>query len=794
MAGNVFACSERQPGRQADDRLPAGKCCTFRPRPRMLGKMDSDGQTARRLRIQNPRLRTAPVSAVDLDNRHLPNDAGGFEPSHSHDRGAAEPRVDPQLVQQTKLEIRNLVHQITRLSQSEIPPERFFDEFLQLVVAALAAPGGAVWRASPVAAAGSNISLRLQSQVNLAQVGLLPEPQSPTTPESHAAPQTPAGHTQLLQSTAAGGKAVAVDPRTQLEATDSPSNPTAFLLLLAPIPIDVDGVAVVEIFQRPGGGPVTRRGYLRFLTQMCELAAEFFRQRRLRVLTEQRQWWQSCERFVQSIHRQLDSRKTATAVCNDGCRLIGADRVTVVIRRGQSWRVAAISGLDSWDKHSETVERLAGLCKTVAACRETLWFDATGAPDEFAPQIHWRLQQYVDSSHARALGMLPCVAPADTDEAGISARTSANASDEKPFAMILVERFADARFPKDIRGRAAAVRDLATPALNNARQHECLPMLPLLRTMAAAYDRLRTTARAKTLLAIVICCVAVLALVFIPMELKVRARGHLLPADCRNVFAQVAGTVNEVPVENGQLVDAGQPLVTLQNFDLEREHSDLLGRIATNRQRMLAIQSTLLKQPDLAPGERSRLTSEFSQREESAASMLQQKKLLDRKLRELVIRSPIAGQIVTWQVADELRNKPVAVGERLLTVVNPQGDWELEVRVRDRDLRHVLNREQPGRHAMATAANHSPRVSFALATLPGRQFTGRLLEIQPAVEEGESGDGWVRLQVAVDKRQLPELRPNVAVDARVHCGTRPLGYVWLRDLIDTVHAAIAFYL
>src|SRR4051812_26378620 len=72
---------------------------------------------------------------------------------------------DPLLVQETKNEIRALVHEIAKLAQQEILPEEFYAGFLGRIVSAMASVGGAVWTS------GDN-GLTLKYQVNLAGAGL----------------------------------------------------------------------------------------------------------------------------------------------------------------------------------------------------------------------------------------------------------------------------------------------------------------------------------------------------------------------------------------------------------------------------------------------------------------------------------------------------------------------------------------------------------------------------------------------------------------------------------------------
>ena len=59
------------------------------------------------------------------------------------------------------------------------------------------------------------------------------------------------------------------------------ANPTGFLLLLGLLKTDLETIGVVEIFQRAEAGPTTQKGYLRFLMQMCELAGDFLKSHQL---------------------------------------------------------------------------------------------------------------------------------------------------------------------------------------------------------------------------------------------------------------------------------------------------------------------------------------------------------------------------------------------------------------------------------------------------------------------------------------------------------------------------------
>ena len=257
--------------------------------------------------------------------------------------------VDAEQVERAKREIQGLVHEIAELSRSEISPAEFYDAMLNKVVAALAAPGGAVWTVSDAG------GLQLAYQINLRQTGLDRESDRPAAARPAACTRCCSGSEGALVAPHSGaGDATDNDE-------DAAANPTDFLLVLAPVHNDQGPQGVVEIFQRPGARITTQRGYLRFLLQVCEFAGDFLKARRLRHLSEKQTLWEQLETFTRTAHEKLDVRQTAYTIANEGRRLIGCDRVSVAIRRGGSCPIEAVSGQDTFDKRSNVTVMLGKL-------------------------------------------------------------------------------------------------------------------------------------------------------------------------------------------------------------------------------------------------------------------------------------------------------------------------------------------------------------------------------------------------------------------------------------------------
>src|SRR3989304_3257062 len=256
---------------------------------------------------------------------------------------SSEQSLDPQLIEQTKQQIRMLVNEISKLAKSDMAPEEFYGEFLPRVVSALAAVGGAVWVAE------GQGRLALGYQINLQETRLRDNQEDQVR------------HGRLLHKVFLSGEGNLVPPRSGAADDEQGANPTDFLLVLAPLKAAEETVGVVEIFQRPDTRPATQKGYLRFLGEMGDRAGEFFKSHQLRHFTDRQVLWTQLEEFTRSVHASLHPRETAYTIANEGRRLIECDRVSVAIRKGRKCLVEAVSGQDLVDKRSTTVRLLGRL-------------------------------------------------------------------------------------------------------------------------------------------------------------------------------------------------------------------------------------------------------------------------------------------------------------------------------------------------------------------------------------------------------------------------------------------------
>ena len=675
---------------------------------------------------------------------------------------STEQSLDPQLIEQTKQQIRSLVAEIAQLSKEDITPQEFYQEFLTRVVSALAAIGGAVW------ARNDDGRLALQYQINLQETKLL---------ESEDAQ---AKHGRLLYKAMQTGEGVLVPPNSGHGDDDEAANPTNFLVVLGPMKTDLEVAGVLEIFQRAEAGPNTQRGYLRFVTQMCDLAADYLKSHQLRHFSDRQVMWSQLEDFTHMVHTALDPLETAYTIANEGRRLIECDRVSVAIRKGSKCTIEAVSGQDVFDKRSNTVRLLGKLATAVVATGETVWY--TGDTSDMAPQVEDAIQEYVDDSHSKTVAVLP-LKPPKTEEQDDPDEPP---KDEAPFGALIIEQIEDSRIPQSMVQRVEVVARHSATALGNSLEHNSLFLMPVWRTIGKAKWIVQARTLPKTISISVAVLLVLLGLVLWPADFEINVKGTLEPVQRHDVFARIDGVVKELDVRHGDVVKHGQVLARLNNTDLQVALEDVRGRRLTTMKQILSKQREI-KEGRLSVEDRNRLYGELAALQQQYKSLETQLVLYEEKQRDLDIVSPASGRIVTWDLYRRLIHRPVQRGQVLMQVADPSGDWELELHVPDDRMGFITQGQAELRQKGENEKADALPVTYVLATDPDQEFEGTVKEMHLSAEvRGDEGNT-VLIKTAIDKEKLPHLRPGATVNAKIYCGRCAIGYVWFHDLVSWVH-------
>lgn len=126
-----------------------------------------------------------------------------------------------------------------------------------------------------------------------------------------------------------------------------------------------------------------------------------------------------------------------------------------------------------------------------------------------------------------------------------------------------------------------------------------------------------------------------------------------------------------------------------------------------------------------------------------------------------------------------------------MNVADLTGPWMLELRVPEHRMGHIADAWK------ATQEAGQPlTVRFVLSTSPNDEHEGVVQKIASRAEMDEHQEHTVLVTVTLDKASIsdPLLRPGAAATGKLLCGRRPLGYVWLHDVLEWFQREILFRL
>jgi len=634
-------------------------------------------------------------------------------------------RSDPIDPVQVRAEIDQTLRELQDLAAGDFDPAQFYTQLLQRVARVLGASGAAVWIAD---ASGGLHLLRHES---LAQVWR-GQPRKAIDAERRRL------EGWLRESPEVAPTAAPVRIASKIEPAGA-----------------LWGLLTFYLDQQPPREALL--GLQRFVDAAAAAATHYQSRHELRHWNQDRDALSRLHDFTMAVHRPWSAQEVLLEVANEGRRLLDCDRVAVAVRRGGRYRVVAASGVATLNRRSAELQKLEQLATATMRGRQAFFYDES--PQERPPEIDRPLQAYLDESAARRMAIVPL--------------QSDSATGQRPSAALVVEQMSDR--PLDAASQSLwLLADHAAVAIGRATRLRRLPLVGPLLGVASVRQTLTRRWLPRWLLAISIVAGLVAALTLVQTDYRVRVTGQLTPTIQRHVFAPVDGIVVELLVKHGDVVQAGQTLATLKSPELQRETTRLQGAIATAEQKFAAARTARLEAlSDSQAPSQGQLASQQLLVEKELATLRAEMKLLEDARQQLRVTSPIAGSVITWDVDQSLGARPVARGQRLLTVADLSGDWHAEFQAADRKAGPILEVGQAAVVRFVTAARpdvpHQARASnFRLASEP-----------DPA-----TGENRLLFQATLHANAQLQLRPGAQLLGEVECGRRSLAYVWLGELYE----------
>ena len=635
-----------------------------------------------------------------------------------------------------RLRMERSIDQLADLARSEIEPGRFFGEVLSRALQ----PGGAT----------QAILWRQSVEGHWQPAGILPshEPLDAATIDQRQ---------ELLID-------VSTDEQPRRVSAKTGSH------LFSPIRHAGLPVGILETAHDPNEEGPLPQSPLPFFAALCEITADFLSQHELQQLRRARTIWQQWDQYSHRLWQSLDLSAVCAAIANDGRWLAECDRVSVLIRRGRSFQLKSVSGVERVEPRSTATRSLESLARLAASQGRSVWQLAaeTEVGEAGDARLDETLLRHVRDSGATGVGIVPVFAKRDEQDRS------------PPSAVIVFEQFQPLGDLTAWRSRGESLANRSGLTLRAALERSQIPWLGL-------WQRLpRLLLRPLTLLVLTLLAGIVSALVLIPAEFTVTGPANVWPAQRREVFASTSGIIDQVLVAHGDDVQQDQPLLVLRDPELEADTPRIIGEIATVNERLKGVQAARLaggNTPDAVSRARQ-LTADEQELQERLRTLELQRLLIEERRANLTLRSPISGKVLTWDIAQHLSARPVERGQSLLTIGETTGPWVVEVQVADKHAGPLLRARQE------SSANLD--VDFRLATETGQTYRGHVQDVSLTSETDDTSHSHVRVVVAFDRHQMEQPRPGATVLPRIRCGPRSLGYVWLHDLIDTIRTRLLF--
>lgn len=673
--------------------------------------------------------------------------------------------LDSSLVQQTKSEIRTLAAEVAELAHSGVSVDEFYDGFLPRICVAMGASASAVW-------------LLHERELSLEASHTLPADLFDESESGQCNP-TPA-HLSILECAIADGQPVLVPPKSVTVEVDRPTNPIQESLIIVPVRVEEEIEYVVEIVQKPSGGPAAQRGYLRFVAQMADLLADYFRRKKLSDFAEQAETLELLESSLLDVSQQTSFTQTAQVAAEALNELAEAEITVLIEKRGRRIQTLAVSDADAPDPRSEITLLISELTRELNrqhrdVCKAPLWLaaterrgaDARGGADANKKQEGYEsfqieFDKLCEILHCRSAAVISFDDSASTlGWLFFSGASKVHRQEEG--------RESVSRFGKSIGSLLVAAR----PQPNVWQSW--LPFQTHPGQLASKRHQIQ-----KWISRVALIGLAVIIAGF-PLPQQISATATLIPVEKVPYYAPYDGVVREVLVNEGDSVQKGRVLLQLVSHELSTQYDALIGELRLNEDRQEQLEDLLNRGTELSQIERNQLEGDLQLLQIQSQTKQQDRQVINKQLQELRIDAIAEGVVATWNLSNRLLNRPVVAGDLLVTTYVPEGRWKLQLAIPDYRVGIVASRLS----ALEGEGQGIP-VSFSLSSHPDQLQKAALIRLGShtirSTAEGAGNEKSVVLgEAMLDVKKLPLAKDGAIARATIDCGKVPAIWLMVRD-------------
>ena len=217
--------------------------------------------------------------------------------------------------------------------------------------------------------------------------------------------------------------------------------------------------------------------------------------------------------------------------------------------------------------------------------------------------------------------------------------------------------------------------------------------------------------------------------------------------------------------------------------DLEIQLTEVVGQISTNRVEERRVQGQL-RLRDIELSERRALEAEQIKLETEYQVLRKKEQLYLERMSELEVRSPIKGNVVSWDVEKTLHSRPIITGQVLLEIADLNQPLVLEVELPEKREGHLDRYIKD----QSLQKDDQLEVSYILATDPDVPLEAKLAldSVSMRADADEEHGAIIKMRAIPAQDTLRELqpRPGAKVIAKIYCGRRSSGFVFFHEIYE----------